>query len=394
MSSEAPSGDDTLLARTLGILTRGLLHVPRTVLAVGVALAVLSLVLTAARLGFRTSRLDLLNPKSAYNQRWLAYLDEFGSEDDAVIVVEGTRRDVVTQAIDRVTQSLQRKPESFHSILSKIETSVLRGKALHYLTRANLDRIQQAIDRLQPVIQGRWAQLEISAILRQWNDQAAQVAALPPSPQTQIQIHLLSQQLQRILGGLGDALQGQPHQVPNLVPSLLDAPEHPLAHMPLDPDGYILFDQGQTGLVLVRLKKPSDGQFAQGAHAISVLREIIRDQQTQSPDVAIGLTGLPILEYDEMSTSQSDMILASFISLVGVACLFVAGFGGLRLPIADGLLAAGGNGLVVWIHYARHRASEYFEHLVWRDLDRSGDRFRYSLRGAIYATACDRPAVH
>ena len=91
--------------------------------------------------------------------------------------------------------------------------------------------------------------------------------------------------------------------------------------------------------------------------AITALREIIKEQQAQCEDVAIGLTGLPILEYDEMSTSQNDMILASVISLVGVACLFVAGFGGIRLPIADGLLAAAGDGLVVWLHHARHRSS-------------------------------------
>ncbi len=216
--------------------------------------------------------------------------------------------------------------------------SSLRGKALHFLDQTNLGRVQQTVASLQGVSQGRWAQLELSTMLRDWNDQAAQLAAVPhspqtPAPQTDRQVNDLAQQLERILRGLDHALQGPPHQVPHLTASLLSAPDHPLAHLPVDKDGYILFDQGQTGLVLVRLKKTTEGQFAQGAEAITSLREIIQDQQTQCRDVAIGLTGLPILEYDEMSISQSDMVLASVLSLLGVACLFVAGFGGIRLPL-------------------------------------------------------------
>ena len=38
---------------------------------------------TVNGLTFKTSRLDLLNPRSEYNQRWLAYLAEFGDRDDA-----------------------------------------------------------------------------------------------------------------------------------------------------------------------------------------------------------------------------------------------------------------------------------------------------------------------
>ena len=47
----------------------------------------LALMLAGSRLGFRTSRLDLLNPKSSYNQLWLEYIDEFGDADDVVVVV-------------------------------------------------------------------------------------------------------------------------------------------------------------------------------------------------------------------------------------------------------------------------------------------------------------------
>ena len=44
----------------------------------------------------------------------------------------------------------------------------------------------------------------------------------------------------------------------------------------------------------------------------------------------VGLTGLPIMEYDEMQRSQSSMSVATILSFVGVFLVLVAGFGGIR----------------------------------------------------------------
>ena len=64
----------------------------RATIGCGIVLAMVAIVVAVVGLGFRTSRLDLLNPKSGWNQRWLAYLQEFGSEDDAVVVVDGSEQ--------------------------------------------------------------------------------------------------------------------------------------------------------------------------------------------------------------------------------------------------------------------------------------------------------------
>ena len=63
------------------------------------------------------------------------------------------------------------------------------------------------------------------------------------------------------------------------------------------------------------------------------MRDLIAVAKTRHPEVEIGLTGLPVMENDEMRVSQTAMLQASLLSLFGVACLFVAGFGGLRHPL-------------------------------------------------------------
>ena len=50
--------------------------------------------------------------------------------------------------------------------------------------------------------------------------------------------------------------------------------------------------------------------------AIERLRQLIQETQTEVPGVNVGLTGEPVLDYDEMTQSQKDITLASIVSLV------------------------------------------------------------------------------
>ncbi len=55
------------------------------------------------------------------------------------------------------------------------------------------------------------------------------------------------------------------------------------------------------------------------------------------PETAIGITGLPIIEHDEMSSSESSMTIATVLSMAGVMIVVLLGFGGMRhsmLPMA------------------------------------------------------------
>jgi hypothetical protein len=92
---------------------------------------------------------------------------------------------------------------------------------------------------------------------------------------------------------------------------------------------------------LLRLARGAD-TFTRGTEATDALRELIAHTQVRHPETKIGLTGLPIMENDEMRTSQTSMFWASMISMAGVALLFVAGFGGVRHALlANAILLIG-----------------------------------------------------
>jgi predicted RND superfamily exporter protein len=93
--SQAEPTESSALTKPLQIVTRLAVRFPKVMIALATAVTVAALALTATRLGFRNSRADLLNPKSAYHQRWLAYTKEFGNQEDVVIVVEAERPEQV-----------------------------------------------------------------------------------------------------------------------------------------------------------------------------------------------------------------------------------------------------------------------------------------------------------
>ena len=73
--------------------------------------------------------------------------------------------------------------------------------------------------------------------------------------------------------------------------------------------------------------------MARGAEALTRLRELVDELAARETDLRMGVTGLPVLENDEMQASQSDIVRASLLSLVAGAVLFVPGFGAVRHPL-------------------------------------------------------------
>lgn len=91
--------------------------------------------------------------------------------------------------------------------------------------------------------------------------------------------------------------------------------------------------ENKTGIVMFKLVEHEDESFARGTVAIDTARKIIKTVQKRHPGITIQMTGLPVLENDEMRSSSESMTLASILSLGGVTLVFMVFFGGLRHPL-------------------------------------------------------------
>ncbi|HUE69497.1 MAG TPA: MMPL family transporter [Pirellulaceae bacterium] len=327
MAAERMPPDESLLAQPLAWLTEWTLRSPGALLwCVGIS-ALVAIVITLNGLQFKTSRLDLLNPESRYNQRWLAYLEEFGHRDDAVIVVRADDPAAVRAAIDDVAEEVSAHPQLFESVLWRRDLSRLKSKGLHLLPPAELARIAAS---LRPAVQAK-ENASPASVLARLNAQLERSPNLPAE-----QRELLERQYAQVAGLLLAATSGPDGSA--VAQAGLQRPADPaaaesiprllagLAH--LDPQ-YLTADEGRMGFVLLKLT-PEQGGFARGGASIGKLRKIIEKVASRKPAAWLGLTGMPVIEYDEMRISQWDMLWTNVVSLVGCVLLFVAGYGGIR----------------------------------------------------------------
>jgi hypothetical protein len=127
-AERTPHADDSLLQTPLLAVTEFGLRAPATVLVVATALALACLAVTLNGLTFKTSRLDLLNPRSEYNQRWLAYLAEFGSRDEPGVV--RADRTFIWRQRSMIWRELCQEPRFFESVFLPRDLSRLASAAL------------------------------------------------------------------------------------------------------------------------------------------------------------------------------------------------------------------------------------------------------------------------
>jgi hopanoid biosynthesis associated RND transporter like protein HpnN len=328
----------SVLARPHRVVTRWVCQFPFPVLAVGILVTLASMSITAKWLGFHGSRANLLNPKSEYHQRWLRYTEEFSDREDVVVVVEGPDRETIVAATDELAEAIARQPQVFEAELHVVDPAKLRAKGLYFLPAPQLAQIDGFLAQVRPVVEGDWARLSVGGMLGQMLTQAmaAGAAAADPSapgPQgvvsamgsrEEMESHLL-----RTFGSLKAAFGPKPAYQPPWPEIGGDA----AALQTLAQPKRFITGDNRLGFLLTRLAQRNDEQLDQFTTGLDALRAIAEQTQARYQGVKIGLTGLPVIENDEMLASQGSMTAATIVSFVGVCLVFVAGFGGVRHPV-------------------------------------------------------------
>lgn len=329
MSAEGkPHRERSRVEQAFYYSTRLVLDYPVATIALAVALSIAALLYSQAYTGYRTSRSDLIDPDSDYNRLWLEYTDEFGDEDDAVVVVEGASRDQVVPVLREISAMLAREDRLFHAVLHGVDLTKIQAKGLHYLAPQELQGIESFVGEVEPIFGGDWSRLNVGRM-------AAGLAVR--LEQEQLQFGTTEQtpssiELERLAGSLVSLLSA-PREYRSPWPSM-PASFATLSELNSE---YLLMRGGQLGMVLLRMA-PGEANFEGNSVGTDALRELTGRIAARHPEVKIGVTGLPVMENDEMRTSNRSLVYASLLSFVGVGLLIVAGFGGLRHAILANLV--------------------------------------------------------
>lgn len=286
-------------------------------------ITLIALLVTVRFLSFKTNRSDLIDPQSQFQQRWLNYTEKFGDESDVVIVVQSEDEIVIKNVIDQLQSKLEQEPKLFQRILGRIDVSNLKEKGLQYLPPRALELTNDRLELYAPILEGHWNRAGLESYSMRLNE-------------------ALSSQRGLVSQDLSNTLQ-QASQFVNSFAAYVHNQEKFVSPWPiiLETDlrqrsdqfetRYQLTPSGKMGFVLVTPTETS-ADFSGGAKSLKRLREICNSVGSENLEATIGMTGITVLEADEMQRSQLDMMKASLISLTGVGCLLLFGFRGIRHP--------------------------------------------------------------
>jgi hopanoid biosynthesis associated RND transporter like protein HpnN len=320
----------TRVQRLLIALVSTVCNHPRAVLALAVVLCGVSCVLGAFCLSYHTSRNDLISAHKDCQRRWLAYLKEFGDDDDIVVIVEGEDRASMRLALDQLAARLEGEPALFDRLFYKVDLRHLRNRAL---LLAPFEQIQ-AIHRdylgdLQPLLhfgQFGWRALGLQRLLVEARQRLqGQVPGQPISGSDE----RFFRQLVAVGKAARQSIEDE-HGYSSPWANLMGQ-QGEQEQMLAEPH-YFFSADGKLAFLLVRPVKEA-GSFTAALRSVAKAREILAQVGSDFPQLRLGLTGLPVLETDEMVAAETDTKLASYIALVGVSLLFLLVYRGIAYPL-------------------------------------------------------------
>lgn len=325
MASQLRQGDmsspkESLALRLLRRLADGVYRYPRLFFYPQVVLMVLSLWYTFHHLEFNTSRNDLVGRDKKYHQIFLNYRQEFPGQDDLVVVVESENTEKNRQFVERLGARLEAETNLFTDVFYKGDLKMMGPKALLFLDEKTLDDLHRTLKEYRPFIQQFTVATNLNSLFQLVNRQF-RTAKPEQNAENESMVRALPA-LERIVNQAEASLRrpGTPPS-PGLNALFNAGPE-------AEREMYITFANGQLYLVSAHARTE-----ALNARAVERLRELVREVQTEVPGINIGVTGEPVLEHDEMAQSQFDTIVATIVSLVLVAFIFIYGYQETGRPI-------------------------------------------------------------
>ena len=313
-------GSLSWMERLLTRLARGVYHYPRWFFYPQVILFAVCVVYTIVDLKFDTSRNNLVGSDKKYHRIFLNYKKEFQGQDDIVVVVESEKSEKNRQFVERLGSKLEQETNTFTAVFYKGDLKMMGHKALFFLTEGELKEFKKTLDDYRPFIQNFARATNLNGLFRLVNQQF-RTAKRETNAENDSLIKALPA-FERIVKEAADGINR-----PGTPPSPgLDALFG--GNQETERSQYIVFATNRIYLVTARAKS----EDLNGA-AVERLRELVKATQAEVPGINVGITGEPVLEFDEMAQSQYDSTVATIVSLIIVALIFIYGYNETGRPL-------------------------------------------------------------
>jgi hopanoid biosynthesis associated RND transporter like protein HpnN len=330
---------DSLLARLLSRLTTAVCHHPRWFVWPQVGLFLVCVLYTIGFLKADMDRNNLVGPNQKYHENYLRLQKEFPQQDDVVVVVESDDIEKNRQFVERIAAKMQAETNLFRDVFFAQNPMIMGSKGLLYASETNLVEMKTMLQAARPFIHQFTQTTNLVSFFEQINT-AFRTAPREANADTESLVKSLPA-LTRIVTQAADSLQrpGTPPS-PNVI-ALFDTSGSGVL------SNYITFASGRVFLVTTHApnaetngpimnqqrQRGRQTQDEVNGYVIDRLHELVRQTQREVPGLNVGITGEPVLDYDEMKQATKDTTVASIVSLVLCALIFIYGYNEIGRPV-------------------------------------------------------------
>jgi hopanoid biosynthesis associated RND transporter like protein HpnN len=327
--------DDSTVAKILSWMAQVVIRHRRFFIYSQVALFVICILYTVKHLQFDLGRENLVGSNKKYQRDFRKFKDEFPQQADLVVVVESENEEKNRQFVERLGVKLDAakiripvRPSAketvetnlYADVFYKGDLNMMGSKALLFVPEAKLEGLKKKLQDFRPFILQFTRTTNLVSLFDMINAQF-RTAKREQSAQGESLVNTLPA-IERIVTQ-GSASLHRPGTPPSPgITALFDAGDE------AEQQTYITFAQGR--IFLVNAHALTDELTGD---ALLRLRQLVAETKIEVPGLNVGITGEPVLEHDEMAQSQKDTTIASVVSLVICALIFIYGYNETGRPI-------------------------------------------------------------
>jgi hopanoid biosynthesis associated RND transporter like protein HpnN len=307
----------------------------RTIVVLVLVSCVVSIVYTFRKLDLVTSRSAMISPGKRYFQLNEEYSDIFYGLGQLVVVAEGRDPEETKTFVRRLGERLAADPIHVAEVFYQIDTTPLHGKKLLFLSPADLRTLRENVEEYQDLIQEVTTRPGLNTLFASINRKISEAMvshlaagflgldepADTPEKEEPLSLSFIQSVLEQVESGLTAAAFRYRSPWADFFGS-----------DDLASDGMLTSQDERFVFLLVEPQKGSAG-FTASQQSIQAVRQHIAALQPEFPAVQAGVTGEKALENDEMLAAQTDTGMATFVSLGGIAVLYLVFFLSIRRPL-------------------------------------------------------------
>ena len=295
---------------------------PGAIIVTGLVLALAGVLFSSLFLRLNSNEDDLVSPKVPYQKRYLEVLKNFGDQEYLYVVIQADASRAGMEKAEGFADSLARRlhehPDQIQDVYYRMSALDLGPGALYFASPEQAKTLTDTVTSLAPSLNAWLQDGSLTGMLTRLNGLLGGGYESGKGMDPEVAGTALKA-IDGFLGNMEDFLRGKSPKT--ILPDLSSFGSR------------YFFTRNKRFLILRILPAKDYGSMDVIGKPLATVRQALDTTRAEYPGTSAGLTGRPVLQADEMETTNRDMTRASIIAFILVGLLFVAVLHGWLRPV-------------------------------------------------------------